>query len=396
MSKQSDVIIVGAGMVGLALALGLQRLGLKVRVLEKTLLADTQHADHRVSALNLASERMLRHLGVWDLIAARQPYRQMQVWEQDAHSRLSFSADELLQPALGHIVANQAVVEALFQALQSSGTEVRYGCEPLQVEASAEGVSVRLEHDTLQAALLVSAEGAHSRLRAHYHFPMLEWDYGHTALVATIATALPHEACARQVFLPSGPLALLPLPDPHHCSIVWSLPPQEAQALLALDAPAFAHRVSVASDMVLGMCQLLTPRQSFPLRARMARDLLRGRCLLVGDAAHTIHPLAGQGVNLGLMDAAAIIEAFARLPSGSQWDGELAFLQPTLRWRKTEAAQMLAGMEGIKQLFATGGVVPPLRQLGMAALQRSPALKRRLMRIAMGLDGELPLMARGG
>ena len=395
MTMQCDVVVIGAGMVGLALALGLRRCGLSVQVVEQMPSPDLLAADHRVSALNLASERVLRHLGVWEPIAEKQRYQQMSIWEQDSSSRLSFSAAELCLPALGYIVPNQAVMKAMYLALQDSGVVMRYGCKSARIHAHDEGVEIEFPQETLRASWLISAEGAHSRVRADFNFPTLEWDYGQSAVVATIATDLPHQACARQVFLTSGPLALLPLAEPHLCSIVWSVPSAQAHTLLALNEEAFSHRLSAATGMELGLCRLVSPRQSFALRARYARDLLRARCLLVGDAAHTIHPLAGQGVNLGLMDAAAVIEAVEKQVQQGNWNGCLDFLAPTLRWRKTEAMQMLAAMEGIKQLFAYRGPFRLVRRIGIDALQHAPIIKRQLALLATGNCGELPLMARG-
>lgn len=395
--KRVDIAILGGGMVGLTVAVGLQRSGLKVLLLESQAAEPLVAAPAlRVSALNLAAEQLLCHLGVWHQLVRKQPYTQMEVWERDEPAHLHLQASSLMQPHLGHIVENRALVAALWQQLGAGDVAVRQPCQIESIIPSAEGVLLQsVQEEPVLASLVIAADGAHSRLRQQLKIPMAEWDYGHSALVATIQTQEPHGGCARQLFTPEGPLALLPLWQPDLCSIVWSQSPQRIQQLQALPPEAFAQALTIASDGVLGRCELLSERAVLPLRARYARELLHQRCLLIGDAAHTIHPLAGQGVNLGLMDAAALIEQLrARQASGGDFES-LAFLAPYVRWRKSEAVQMLAAMEGIKQMFApAGGFHRWLRGTGIAAVDRLPPLKHALMRRAMGLSGELPTLAR--
>lgn len=393
--KRTDVVIVGGGMVGLTLALGLNQQGFQVQVIEQQ--AGEPDAlppvipSARVSALHLASRRLLTHLGVWSRLARQTPFTDMQVWERDGHGRLQWSAAALMQTEMGHIVENEVLVRALLDALSETRVEIRRGVTVQSLQADDEGVSLLLDDGTFcRAALLVAADGAHSPVRRLLDTPMLAWDYGHTAVVATLRMATPHQQCARQLFTPAGPLALLPLSDPHWCSLVWSLPPDEAAARMALDDQAFAKAVAVASDHSLGLCEVLGPRQAIPLRARFARQLIQQRCILMGDAAHTIHPLAGQGVNLGLMDVAALMDILYQHRHDAPWP-TLHFLDRYVRWRKSEAAHMLAAMEGIKQLFALPGPLAALvRQQGMQCLNQAPWLTRGLLRQAMGLAGDLP------
>ena len=397
--KRVDIAILGGGMVGLTVAVGLQRSGLKVLLLESQAAEPLVAAPAlRVSALNLAAEQLLCHLGVWHQLVRKQPYTQMEVWERDGPAHLHLQASSLMQPHLGHIVENRALVAALWQQLGAGDVAVRQPCQIESIIPSAEGVLLQsVQEEPVLASLVIAADGAHSRLRQQLKIPMAEWDYGHSALVATIQTQEPHGGCARQVVTPRGPLGLVPLWRADLGCLLWAPSPQRIQQLQALPPEAFAQALTIASDGVLGRCELLSERAVLPLRARYARELLHQRCLLIGDAAHTIHPLAGQGVNLGLMDAAALIEQLrARQASGGDFES-LAFLAPYVRWRKSEAVQMLAAMEGIKQMFApAGGFHRWLRGTGIAAVDRLPPLKHALMRRAMGLSGELPTLARPG
>jgi 2-polyprenylphenol 6-hydroxylase len=395
--KSVDIAIIGGGIVGLAIAVGLKESGLRIAVLEQnepeTLTPD---AALRVSALNLAAENFLQRLGAWNSLVRKQPYTQMAVWERNSHYRLQFDAASVMQPHLGHIIENRAIIAALWQQLTDSSVTVLRPCPIVSVSSSAEGALILPEQgEPLLASLIVGADGAHSRLRQQFNFPLTQWDYGHSALVATIETALPHGNCARQLFQTEGPLALLPLWQSNLCSIVWSVSPQRAQQLQSLPPAEFNKLLTIASDGVLGSCQLVSERALLPLKARYARDIIKDRCILVGDAAHTVHPLAGQGVNLGLMDAAALVEAVMKQVTEQRWNGETRFLAPYVRWRKTEAVQMLLAMEGIKRLFTpSDGLSRQVRDLGMGLLDRMMPMKQQLIRQAMGLAGEIPALAK--
>ncbi|MGE6101679.1 FAD-dependent monooxygenase, partial [Aeromonas salmonicida] len=243
---------------------------------------------------------------------------------------------------------------------------------------------------------VVAADGAHSWVRRQADIPLTSWDYGHHALVATVRCAEPHEAVARQIFTPDGPLAFLPLWQPDLCSIVWSVPATRAEALCAGDDEQFNRQLTTAFDGRLGLCKVEGARSAIPLTARYARDFARERLVLVGDAAHTIHPLAGQGVNLGLLDAAALAEQIMQSQRAGIDIGLLANLRGYERWRKSEAARMLAAMEGLKRLFSGAN---PLKKLvrggGLCAFDALAPLKQGVIRAAMGLDGELPALAKG-
>lgn len=397
-----DVVIVGGGMVGLGLAAALKGSALKVAVVEGQLpeSALDEAPDNRVSALSLASQRILQQVGAWRGIEARrlQPYGQMEVWEQDSFGRIAFDAASLRQPELGHIVENRVIQLALLEAiLDSDNIQLLSPARASSLQSGEAGSLLLLEDGrALSAKLVVAADGAHSWVRRQADIPLTSWDYGHHALVATVRCAEPHEAVARQIFTPEGPLAFLPLWQPDLCSIVWSVPATRAEALCQCDEEQFNRQLTTAFDGRLGLCKVEGVRSAIPLTARYARDFARERLVLVGDAAHTIHPLAGQGVNLGLLDAAALAEQILRNQAAGKDIGRLANLRGYERWRKSEAASMLAAMEGLKRLFAGANPLKKLvRGAGLCAFDLLTPLKQSVIRAAMGLEGQLPALAKG-
>ncbi|MGL6573357.1 FAD-dependent 2-octaprenylphenol hydroxylase [Aeromonas hydrophila] len=397
-----DVVIVGGGMVGLGLAAALKGSALKVAVIEGQLPepALDEAPDNRVSALSLASQCILQQVGAWRGIEARrlQPYGQMEVWEQDSFGRIAFDAASLRQPELGHIVENRVIQLALLEAiLDGDNIQLLSPARASSLQSGEAGSLLLLEDGrALSAKLVVAADGAHSWVRRQADIPLTSWDYGHHALVATVRCAEPHEAVARQIFTPEGPLAFLPLWQPDLCSIVWSVPAARAEALCQCDEEQFNRQLTTAFDGRLGLCKVAGVRSAIPLTARYARDFARERLVLVGDAAHTIHPLAGQGVNLGLLDAAALAEQILRNQAAGKDIGRLANLRGYERWRKSEAASMLAAMEGLKRLFAGANPLKKLvRGAGLCAFDLLTPLKQSVIRAAMGLEGELPALAKG-
>lgn len=401
-----DVVIVGGGMVGLGLAAALKHSALKVLVVEGQL-PDPQLgevADNRVSALSLASQQILRHVGAWDGIEARrlQAYDKMAVWEQDSFGHIDFDAASLRQANLGHIVENRVIQLALLEAILAGGTRGASNIQLLtparakSLQSGPAGALLLLEDgQAISAKLVVAADGAHSWVRRQADIPLTSWDYGHHALVATVRCAEPHEAVARQIFTPDGPLAFLPLWKENLCSIVWSLPAARAEALCTCDDEQFNRQLTTAFDARLGLCKVEGPRSAIPLTARYARDFARERLVLVGDAAHTIHPLAGQGVNLGLLDAAALAEQILQNHAAGEDIGLLANLRSYERWRKSEAARMLAAMEGLKRLFSGANPLKKLvRGVGLRAANLLTPFKEGVIRAAMGLEGDLPALAR--
>lgn len=392
-----DVAIVGGGMVGLAVACGLQGSGLRVAVLEQRepqpLAADADPA-LRVSAINAASEKLLTRLGVWSDIVARRAscYHGMEVWDKDSFGRIEFDDQSMGYSHLGHIVENAVIHYALWQkAQQSSDIALMAPAELQQVAWGENEVFLTLKDGAmLTARLVIGADGANSWLRNKADIPLSFWDYRHHALVATIRTEEAHGAVARQVFHGEGILAFLPLSDPHLCSIVWSLSPAEAERMQQASAETFNQALNIAFDNRLGLCSVESERQVYPLTGRYARQFASNRLALVGDAAHTIHPLAGQGVNLGFMDAAELVDELKRLHRQGKDIGQYLYLRRYERSRKHSAAMMLAGMQGFRELFAGSHPAKKLlRDMGLKLADSLPGVKPQLLRQAMGLN-DLP------
>ncbi|WP_284570759.1 FAD-dependent 2-octaprenylphenol hydroxylase [Escherichia coli] len=392
-----DVAIVGGGMVGLAVACGLQGSGLRVAVLEQRVpepLAADAPPQLRVSAINAASEKLLTRLGVWQDILSRRAscYHGMEVWDKDSFGHISFDDQSMGYSHLGHIVENSVIHYALWNKAQQSSDITLLAPAELQQVAWGENETFLTLKDgsMLTARLVIGADGANSWLRNKADIPLTFWDYQHHALVATIRTEEPHDAVARQVFHGEGILAFLPLSDPHLCSIVWSLSPEEAQRMQQASEDEFNRALNIAFDNRLGLCKVESARQVFPLTGRYARQFAAHRLVLVGDAAHTIHPLAGQGVNLGFMDAAELIAELKRLHRQGKDIGQYIYLRRYERSRKHSAALMLAGMQGFRDLFSgTNQAKKLLRDIGLKLADTLPGVKPQLIRQAMGLN-DLP------
>ncbi|EIH2512703.1 FAD-dependent 2-octaprenylphenol hydroxylase [Shigella flexneri] len=389
-----DVAIVGGGMVGLAVACGLQGSGLRVAVLEQRVpepLAVDALPQLRVSAINAASEKLLTRLGVWQDILARRAscYHGMEVWDKDSFGHISFDDQSMGYSHLGHIVENSVIHYALWNKAQQSSDITLLAPTELQQVAWGENETFLTLKDCsmLTARLVIGADGANSWLRNKADIPLTFWDYQHHALVATIRTEEPHDAVARQVFHGEGILAFLPLSDPHLCSIVWSLSPEEAQRMQQASEDEFNRALNIAFDNRLGLCKVESARQVFPLTGRYARQFAAHRLALVGDAAHTIHPLAGQGVNLGFMDAAELIAELKRLHRQGKDIGQYIYLRRYERSRKHSAALMLASMQGFRDLFSGANPAKKLlRDIGLKLADTLPGVKPQLIRQAMGLN----------
>ncbi|WP_337038433.1 MULTISPECIES: FAD-dependent 2-octaprenylphenol hydroxylase [Pseudescherichia] len=392
-----DVAIVGGGMVGLAVACGLQGSGLRVAVLEQNPpqpLPESAPPALRVSAINAASEKLLTRLGVWSSIVANRAscYHGMEVWDKDSFGRIAFDDRSMGYSHLGHIIENDVIHQALWQRAQQCQDVTLMAPAGVQQVAWGENEAFLTLKDggMLTARLVVGADGANSWLREKADIALTSWDYRHHALVATIRTDEPHEAVARQVFHGDGILAFLPLSDPHLCSIVWSLPPLEAASMQDTTEEAFNQALDMAFDNRLGLCHLESERLVFPLTGRYARQFAAHRLALVGDAAHTIHPLAGQGVNLGFMDAAEMVNELKRLHGAGKDIGQHLYLRRYERSRKHSAGVMLASMQGFRELFAgTHPAKKLLRDLGLKLADTLPGVKPQLIRQAMGLN-DLP------
>lgn len=358
--KHADLVIVGGGMVGLALAALLADANCQIKILEKHPPKPLDDAfSHRVSAINFASQQMLQAVGSWQKIAAERlsPYTQMAVCEKDSFAKIHFdNHDPLIKQLgleqLGVIVENDRIQTALWETVSQQANVELLQDSPKTLGVSETGAFLTLESgEMLSTKLVVGADGANSWVRTQSHMPLISQDYQHTALVCNVKTVAPHEKTARQIFSPDSILAFLPMADQHLCSIVWSLPPEQAQALQTMDETLFNQAVTIAFDNQLGLCELQSSRQIYPLVARYARDFVKPRVALVGDAAHTIHPLAGLGVNLGFADAMTLASELKHHLAQGHDIGEQRHLRYFERKRKAEAIKVLAAMKGLKELF---------------------------------------------
>ncbi len=382
-----DVAVVGGGMVGAALAALLADAGHAVAVVEaQPPRPPGAELDLRVSAIAPASRELLGALGAWPALDPDAcAYTAMEVWDATGRGRIRFTAAEAGVPELGHIVENRAIQHALWE-----GLGLRTGVTRL-CPARVAGLLVtrdlaQLELDDgrlVETRLVVGADGAHSRIRAWAGLENVGWDYGQKTIVGHLRTAEPHRATCWQRFLPSGPVAFLPLAD-GRCSLAWHATTDYADRLLGLDDAAFRAELEVASGGVLGAIAEMGPRGAFPLRLQHALRYVRERVALVGDAAHAIHPLAGQGVNLGLRDVRALGDLLFDAVGADP--GDLDLLRRYERARQGDNAAMLLAMDAFKRGFGTAAwPLRWLRNLGLDAADRAGPLKRAVMRRAMGL-----------
>lgn len=395
-----DVAIVGGGVVGSACALALARQGLQVALVEAAQPSawSPQRRDLRVYAFAPDNAALLDRLGVWrGVCAARvQPYRRMRVWDAAGGGELAFDADALGRTELGWIVEHGLLADRLWQALPAAGVDLR--CPARLHSCSQDEAGVRLHLDDggrIDARLAIAADGADSSLRTLLGIGVDARDYRQRGLVCYVRCEHPHQDTAWQRFLPDGPLALLPFADEpdcepdargRECSIVWSLPEEDAARMLALDEDAFARELDRGSDLRLGRLRPSSPRAAFALRRQLAREYLRGRVLLMGDAAHVVHPLAGQGVNLGLRDVAALLQVVERAQARRADFAAPQRLQRWARQRRSENAVAAHAFEGIHRLYTDAGMAATLLRghlLGLAG--RLPPVAYRLWRHAAGV-----------
>jgi 2-octaprenylphenol hydroxylase len=399
-----DIIVIGAGVVGLAFAniLAQHNGKLQIALLDTRFIdysAPGASYDNRVSAISRTSQQLLMHLGVWsDIMAFRcSPYREMHVWDSCGNSAIHFRGDDIGETDLGHIVEHQVLNFALLQQLKIyPSVNILPPVYVQKLWQSQEVIRLDLADGTaLTANLVVGADGSNSWVRRQANIESYSWDYQQAAVVATVHTELPHGYTAWQRFLPTGPLAFLPLQDPHVCSIVWSTTPKKAQELCEVSPEIFQQQLAVALEYRLGKITTADSRQSFPLKMQHAKNYVKSGIALIGDAVHTIHPLAGQGINLGLLDAAWLAEVILTATTKQRAINTLHTLRRYERVRKTHNWETILAMEGFKQLFGNDSpLLVWLRNTGLSLTNYLMPAKQICMYKAMGKMEAVPEFMR--
>jgi 2-octaprenylphenol hydroxylase len=397
-----DILIVGGGIVGATAALALaKKTSLRIALIDSRKITSEwlrESHDYRVSAISVASQRIFRHLDVWDAIQAKRvcPYQKMQVWEAGGAGAIDFDCRSIQMPELGHIIEDAVMRSSLAEQFSLyPNLDVIAPLKLISFEETPEQLVVTAnDGQRFSARLLIGADGGNSWIREQAALDVTEWDYAQRAIVTTVQTALPHQFTAWQRFLATGPLAFLPLADTNKCSIVWSTTPEEATRLLALDHVAFQQELNQAFGEKLGSVTATESRYSFHLQMRHVKNYVKPRLALIGDAAHSIHPMAGQGVNLGLLDAAALVDVITEALAKKRDFASLPVLRRYERWRKADNAMMLGFVEAIKSLFASETpLVARLRNTGMSMANRIDLMKSFFANYATGNRDDMPTLA---
>lgn len=401
-ANDCDVLIVGGGMVGAALACALGDTSLRVCVVETGPEPSAPGSDYdlRVSAVTLGSKAMLQAVGAWDGIAAHRfaPIRGMHVWDQGGSGQVRFDSAELGTPALGYIVENGAIAYSLVEHMcRLANIDYRSSTSWDRLEFGGDRACLHLQDgERLRAALVVGADGASSAVRRQAGIDVPGSPFGQKAIVAVVRSHERHDFIARQRFLATGPLAFLPLDEPHTCSIVWSANNARADELLALDSAAFLAELQEALGDCLGALEQVGERAAFPLTSAHAESYIGERVVLIGDAAHRVHPLAGQGLNLGLADAAVLSEVLVDAVARKQDIGARPTLRRYERWRRGDNALMVAAMEGFHSMFTSSTpTLRAVRNVGLDLVDQLAPVRQRIMQFAAGLAGERPRLMRG-
>jgi 2-polyprenylphenol 6-hydroxylase len=386
MNSNYDVLVVGGGIVGLTAALAMARRHYHVAVIDGgELTTNIDVPDARVFAINHASKTLFESLGVWDSIDTKRisPYTHMHVWDGVNSASIDFDARTILAPSLGAILEESVIKDALLHRIAQQSNISLYPKQQVEhVECTAEQVKLLSKDGHWVGQLLMIADGAKSPLRDLLGVELTSWPYNHHAIVATVRTEKPHQQTAYQIFNPDGPLAFLPLVDPHHCSIVWSTQPTRVEQLMSLSEEPFCQELSKAFAYRLGQAELISTRHQFPLQMRHVKQYVGHRWLLLGDAAHTIHPLAGLGLNLGLAD---IDQWLQLLDTHKRSIISKKLLGAYQRSRKHEVWQVILLMEGFKRFFSyTNPPLLTLRGIGLRFCNNFTPLKRLFIQHASG------------
>lgn len=389
-----DVVIVGAGLVGLTCALALAQQDLRVLVLEARNNPQVDFPlpedpiDVKVVALSPTSEQFLARLGIWDLIKGSRncPYLHMKVWDSVADGEIFFSALDYFEPHLGHIIEQRVILAALWQKLQAySQVTIRSGVTVTGFHEEKSHLELRINSEVVRTCLLIGADGANSLIRRMGQFAIKGWAYEQSAIIATVEVEKSHDSTAFQRFSRDGTLALLPLSNAHDTSIVWATSPGQAKELCQHTPERFNQILTRESQSILGQLRVVGERFQIPLRTHHAKSYVISRCALVGDAAHTMHPLAGQGVNLGFLDVISLVHVLVNAKARKRDIGALHILQRYDRDRRWHNQIMIWAMELFKRGFMSqSSLLLQLRNQGLNWVDKRVTLKQFFAKFAMG------------
>lgn len=384
-----QIIILGSGTIGLtAASLLSQDPNLKINLLDPNpmpVFANNSDYDIRCSAITHASQHIFESIGIWnDIIADRAAaYDEVLVWDQDPNIKIQFSAENIGTANLGHVIENRVINKALYNHLLKKTNVAMIVGSATALDAQKDCIKVTVDSQEIIGNLVIGADGANSWLRNNANIHTHNADYGHAALVACIESSLPHNKIARQRFMSDGPLAFLPLSEPHYSSIVWSSKPEIIQELMCMDESSFCERLATTFAHTLGDFRLHGKRASFPLRMMHATQYVQPRIALIGDAVHVIHPLAGQGLNLGLLDAESLAACVHKAIIDKRDIGSIAVLRKYERSRKGHNLSMITLVDTLKRLFAHENILlKRFRGLGMGFLDDINIAKNAMMRFA--------------
>lgn len=387
---QKDVVIVGGGMVGLSLALSLHQNGLQVAVVEAREMnykhLNSDRVETRVSAINHTSKRLLQDLGVWNAIKSNRisPYYQMCVWDDIPSESITISAEEISEHSLGNIVENDVITQALITEISNTGIEIYANQRIEKIQKNGDTELVVLADKIIETSLIVGADGANSFVRDYFNFETKVKPYKHTAIVATLELEKQHNQTAYQRFYDKGVLAFLPLENPNKASIVWSVKTDYANFLMSLADEKFELELAKAINNTLGSVKLLSKRFSFELIQRHAKSYIKSNVVLVGDAAHTIHPLAGQGVNIGFKDVIALSKVVSEAFAKGRLIGHISTLDKYQRERKLDNTKMIALMKAFKEVFGSeNDYIKKARRAGFEFVDKYSIVKSLVVKQAL-------------
>ena len=397
----ADVVVVGGGITGSCLASLLGQIGFNIILIDADIKYQNslKENDPRVFAITIASERILKKAGAWSSLNERNisPFRRMHVWDENGGGEINFESASICEPTMGYIIPHQAILHALHKKIcDLENINHIKGVSPIKIERETNAIILEtVNKQQFKSKLVVAADGSNSNTRKLLNINYQKHDYKQSALACIVTSEISHNEVARQRFLNDGPLAFLPMKNPYESGIVWSSNPERIEQLLRFDKSTFHRELEAAFDNKLGKIKDSTERSTFPLSRAQAEHYVQPRFALVGDSAHTVHPLAGLGANLGLLDAASLAEILMNTFNLGGDIGRLQVLRRYERWRKGENQQMMYLLDAFKYLFENQfQSVKWLRNFGLDIIDEIPIVKNAIMMRAMGLKGNLPKFAK--